>query len=74
MDDLSPQYWYDMGVSLRKQAKFGEAVNAFRKVIELYDSLPERTEEIKVLRDRAEASIGLICEINGFVNVDLMNP
>lgn len=52
---------------LRRNARFGEAMNAFREAA----SSPDATDEI---RRKALASVELIQEINGFVNVDLMNP
>lgn len=52
---------------LRRNASFGEAINAFRAAA----SSPDATDEI---RRKALASVELIQEINGFVNVDLMNP
>ena len=53
--------------SLRRSCRFGEAINAFRAAAEA----PDATEEIK---RKSLASVELIQEINGFVNVDLMNP
>ena len=52
---------------LRRECCFGEAINAFREAAHASDA----TEEIK---RKAQASVELIQEINGFVNVDLMNP
>ena len=52
---------------LRRSSRFGEAINAFRAAAEA----PDATEEIK---RNSLASVELIQEINGFVNVDLMNP
>ena len=52
---------------LRRSCRFGEAINAFRAAAEA----PDATEEIK---RKSLASVELIQEINGFVNVDLMNP
>lgn len=57
--------WYDLGVFFRRNARFGEAMNAFMKAAETGDD---------TLRSKAEASIELLKEINGFVNTDLMNP
>ena len=51
----------------RREARFGEAINAFREAAAAGDV----TEEI---RRKAMASVDLIQEINGFVNVDLLNP
>lgn len=74
--------WYDLGVSFRKSARFGEAINAFQKAADLAveelsrgDSLPRADREAaETLLSRSIASIELIREINGFVNTDLMNP
>ena len=52
---------------LRRNNRFGEAINAFRAAA----SAPDATEEIK---KKSLASVELMQEINGFVNVDLMNP
>ena len=52
---------------LRRDCRFGEAINVFREAA----AAPDATEEIK---NRSLASVELIQEINGFVNVDLMNP
>ena len=51
----------------RRSNRFGEAMNAFRAAADA----PDATEEIK---RKSLASVELIQEINGFVNVDLMNP
>ena len=61
----SAEEWYDLGVFLRQNARFGEAMNAFLKASETEDD---------ALRSKALASIELLKEINGFVNADLMNP
>ena len=52
---------------LRRNARFGEAINFYRAAAEA----PDATEEIT---RKSLASVELIQEINGFVNVDLMNP
>lgn len=52
---------------LRRNNRFGEAINAYRASA----SAPDATEDI---RRKALASVELMQEINGFVNVDLMNP
>ena len=52
---------------LRRECRFGDAINVFREAADA----PDATEE---LRRKALASVELIQEINGFVNVDLMNP
>lgn len=52
---------------LRRNCRFGEAINAYREAAAAQDA----TEDIK---RKSLASVELIQEINGFVNVDLMNP
>ena len=52
---------------LRRDCRFGDAINAFREAA----AAPDATEEI--IR-KSLASVELIQEINGFVNADLMNP
>ena len=58
---------FELGPELRRNRKFGEAINAFRAAA----ASPDCTEYIK---RRSLASVELIQEINGFVNTDLMNP
>ena len=53
--------------SLRRENRFGEAINAYNAAAASEDA----TEDI---RTKARVAIELIQEINGFVNVDLMNP
>ncbi len=57
----------EMAQELRRECRFGEAINAFREAAAAEDA----TEDI---RKKALVSVELIQEINGFVNVDLMNP
>ena len=52
---------------LRRNARFGDAINYYRDAV----AAPDATEEI---RRKALASVELMQDINGFVNVDLMNP
>ena len=52
---------------LRRHNRFGEAINVYRAAAAASDA----TEEIK---RKSLASVELMQEINGFVNVDLMNP
>ena len=52
---------------LRRNNRFGEAINIYRAAA----AAPDATDEI--IR-KALASVELIQEINGFVNVDLLNP
>ena len=64
---MTAQELFDSGVELRKNRRFGEAMNAFRAAADF----PDATDDIK---RKSLASVELIQEINGFVNVDLMNP
>lgn len=57
----------ELGDSLRRENSFGEAINAYSAAASASDA----TEDI---RTKARVAIELIQEINGFVNVDLMNP
>ena len=64
---MGAQELFEAGVQHRKNRRFGEAINAFRAAA----ASPDATDDIK---RRSLASVELIQEINGFVNVDLMNP
>ena len=64
---MTPEELYALGVEYRKNKRFGEAINAFRAAA----AAPDASEDIK---RKSLASVELIQEINGFVNVDLMNP
>ena len=52
---------------LRRNNRFGDAINVYRAAA----AAPDATEDI--IR-KSLASVELMQEINGFVNVDLMNP
>ena len=52
---------------LRRNCRFGEAINLYRTAAEA----PDASEDIK---RKSLASVELMQEINGCVNVDLMNP
>ncbi|MBR6546854.1 MAG: hypothetical protein IKT69_00985 [Bacteroidales bacterium] len=52
---------------LRRNCRFGEAINFYRAAAQA----PDASEDIK---RKSLASVELMQEINGFVNVDLMNP
>ena len=52
---------------LRRNCRFGDAINFNRAAAQA----PDASEEIK---RKSLASVELMQEINGFVNVDLMNP
>lgn len=58
---------FDIAQEHRRNRRFGDAINIYMEVIES----PDATDE---LRRTAAVSIELIQEINGFVNVDLLNP
>ena len=64
---MTPEELYSLGVEYRRNKRFGEAINAFRAAA----AAPDTSEDIK---RKSLASVELIQEINGFVNVDLMNP
>ena len=57
----------DKAEEFRRSCSFGEAINLYRAAADA----PDATEDIK---RKSLASVELIQEINGFVNVDLMNP
>jgi len=64
---MSARELLEKAEDLRRNCSFGEAINFYRAAAEA----PDATEEIK---RKSLASVELIQEINGFVNVDLMNP
>ena len=64
---MTAQELFDLGQEHRRNRRFGEAINAFRAAMDSADA----TEELIA---RCRASVELIQEINGFVNVDLLNP
>ena len=64
--DKSAAELIQLGDSLRRENMFGEAINAYNAA-----SAADATEEVRI---KARVAIELIQEINGFVNVDLMNP
>lgn len=64
---MGAQELLEKAEQLRRDCRFGDAINAFRETA----AAPDATEEIK---KKSLASVELIQEINGFVNVDLMNP
>ncbi|MGN0189057.1 MAG: tetratricopeptide repeat protein [Candidatus Cryptobacteroides sp.] len=65
----SASEWYDLGVSLMRQTRFGDAINAFQESARLADA--GGLEDIK---KKSLASVEVIRDIIGFVNKDLMNP
>ena len=58
---------FEIAQEHRRNRRFGDAINMYRAAADA----PDVTEDIK---RKSLASIELIQEINGFVNVDLMNP
>ena len=58
---------FDKAQEHRRNKRFGDAINMYRAAADA----PDTTDDIK---RKSLASIDLIQEINGFVNVDLMNP
>ena len=64
---MIPEELYSLGVEYRKNKRFGDAINAFRAAA----AAPDATDEII---KKSLASVEVMQEINGFVNVDLMNP
>lgn len=64
---MSAQDLLEKAEELRRNARFGEAINFFVAAAKA----PDATDEIK---RKSLASVELMQEINGFVNTDLMNP
>lgn len=64
---MTAQELLEKAEGLRRDCRFGDAINVFREAA----VAPDATEEI--IR-KSLASVELIQEINGFVNADLMNP
>ena len=67
MSDKSAKELLEQAEELRRNCRFGDAVNVYRAAAEA----PDVNDDI---RKKALASVELMQEINGFVNVDLMNP
>ena len=67
MSNMNASVLLEKAEELRRNCCFGEAINYYRAAAEA----PDATEEIK---RKSLASVELMQEINGFVNVDLMNP
>ena len=64
---MTAQELLNQAEALRRNNRFGEAINIDREAASATDA----TDDI---RRKALASVELIQEINGFVNVDLLNP
>lgn len=64
---MTAQELLDKAEDLRRNCRFGDAINFYRAAADA----PDASEEIK---RKSLASVELMQEINGFVNTDLMNP
>ena len=64
---MTAREFLEQAEELRRNCRFGEAINLYRAAAEA----PDASEDIK---RKSLASVELMQEINGFVNVDLMNP
>ena len=64
---MTAQELLNQAEALRCNNLFGQAINIYREAASATDA----TDDI---RRKALASVELIQEINGFVNVDLLNP
>ena len=64
---MTAQELLNQAEALRRNNRFGEAINIYREAASATDATDD------ILR-KALASVELIQEINGFVNVDLLNP
>ena len=64
---MTAKEFLEKAEELRRNARFGDAINFYRAAAEA----PDATEDII---KKSLASVDLMQEINGFVNVDLMNP
>ena len=64
---MTAQELLDKAEELRRNCRFGEAINFYRAAAEASDAAD-------AIKRKSLASVELMQEINGFVNVDLMNP
>lgn len=64
---MSAKELLEQAEELRRNCRFGDAINLYRAAA----AAPDATDEII---KKSLASVELMQEINGFVNVDLMNP
>ena len=64
---MTAQELHDKAEELRRNCRFGEAIN-------LYRAAADASDASDAIRRKSLASVELMQEINGFVNVDLMNP
>ena len=67
MTEMSARELLEQAEELRRNCRFGKAINFYRAAADA----PDATDEIK---RKSLASVELMQEINGFVNVNLMNP
>ena len=65
--DKNAKELLEQAEELRRNNRFGDAINLFRAAAEA----PDASDDII---KKSLASVELMQEINGFVNVDLMNP
>ena len=64
---MTAQELLDKAEELRRNCRFGEAINFYRAAADASDASD-------ATKRKSLASVELMQEINGFVNVDLMNP
>jgi hypothetical protein len=64
---MTAQELLDKAEELRRNCRFGEAIN-------LYRAAADASDASDAIKRKSLASVELMQEINGFVNVDLMNP
>ena len=64
---MTAQELLDKAEELRRNCRFGEAINLYRAAADA----PDASDAIK---RKSLASVELMQEINGFGNVDLMKP
>lgn len=67
LSQMTAKELLEQAEELRRNCRFGDAINLYMAAAESEDA----TDEI---RKKSLASVELMQEINGFVNVDLMNP
>lgn len=65
--DKNAKKLLEQAEELRRNNRFGDAINLYRAAAEA----PDASDDII---KKSLASVELMQEINGFVNVDLMNP
>ena len=64
---MTAQELLDKAEELRRNCRFGEAIN-------LYRAAADASDASDAIKRKSLASVELMQEINCFVNVDLMNP